>query len=65
MLNVTFAVESLKFVSKWSFSYFQSNLVARFVIIATVKVKLLPDLYTWAIVLIIIKHFEEILVKLK
>ena len=36
---------------KWSISYFQPILVAIFVTIATVKVKIISDLYTWAIVL--------------
>ena len=40
------------FAPKWSISYFQPVLAAVFVTIATVKVKLLPDLYTWVIVLI-------------
>ena len=39
-------------VPKWSLSYFQPILMANFVAIATVKVKLIPDFYTWAIVLI-------------
>ena len=33
-------------------SYFQPNLVAIVVTTATVKVELIPDFYTWAIVLI-------------
>ena len=40
------------FAPKWLISYFQPVLAAVFVTIATVKVKLIPDLYTWVIVLI-------------
>ena len=35
-------------VPKWSLSYFQPILMANFVTIATVKVKLIPDFYTLA-----------------
>ena len=44
------SVKGLKFASEWSLFNFQPILAAIFV--ATVKVKLIPDLYTWAIVLI-------------
>ena len=37
---------------KWSLSYFQPILAAIFVTIATVKIELIPDFYTWAVVLI-------------
>ena len=46
------ALSSLKFAQKWSISYFQPILVAIFVTIATVKAKLISDLYTLAIVLL-------------
>ena len=52
MLYVNFFVKCLKFAPKWSLSYFQPILVAIFVTIAMVKVKLIPDFSTWAIVLI-------------
>ena len=51
-LYVNCSVKHLNLAPKWSISYFQSILAAIFVIIATVKVKLISDLYTWAIVLI-------------
>ena len=41
----------LKFAPKWPISYIQPILVAIFVTIATVKVQLIPDFYTLAIVL--------------
>ena len=50
VLYVIFSVKNLKFVPKWSFTYFQPILGAIFVTIATVKVKLVPDFNTWAIV---------------
>ena len=52
VLYVNCSVNCLKFAPKWSISYFQPVLVAIFVTIATVKVKLISDLYTWVIVLI-------------
>ena len=51
MLNVNFFVKCLKFVPKWSISYFQPILVAIFITIARVKVKLNPDFNNWAIFL--------------
>ena len=60
VLCVNFAVKCLKTAPKWSLFYFQPILVAIFVTIATVKVKLIPDFYTWAIVLInLYKDFAE------
>ena len=50
MLIILF--KSLKFVPKRSLSYFQSILVTIIATIATVKFRLIPDSYTWAIVLI-------------
>ena len=41
-----------KIVPKWSLFYFQHILVAIFVTIARVKVRLIPYFYTWTIVLI-------------
>ena len=52
MLYVSFSVKSLKFAPKWSLSNFYPFLAVIFVTIATVKVKLIPDIYTWANVLI-------------
>ena len=46
------SVKCLKFAPKWSLSYFQPILAAVFVTIATVKLKSIPDFYTWTIVLI-------------
>ena len=46
------AWKSLKFGSKWQFLYFEPILLAIFVSIATEKVKLTPEFYTWAILLI-------------
>ena len=46
MLYINSSVTCLQFAPKWSFSYFQPILVAIFVTIATVKVELIPDLYT-------------------
>ena len=46
------SVKHLKFAPKWSISCFQPILVAIFVTIATVKVKLIQDFYTLVIVLI-------------
>ena len=40
------------YAPNWSLLYFQANFRAIFVTIATVKVKLIPNFYTWAIVLI-------------
>ena len=48
---VSLSVKHLKFVSKWSFSYFQPIFAAVFATIETVKVKLIPDFYNRAIVL--------------
>ena len=47
-----FSVKRLKFVLKWSISYFQPDLASIFVTITTVKGNLIPDFYTWAILLI-------------
>ena len=52
VLYINSSVKSLQFAPKWSFSYFQPILAAIFVTIATVKVELIPDLYTLAFVLI-------------
>ena len=52
MLYVNFSVKRLKFAPKWPISYFQPTLAAIFATIATVKVKLIGDVYTLAIVLI-------------
>ena len=52
MLYVNFSVKRLKFALKWQISYFQTTLVAIFVTIATVKVKIIGGFYTLAIVLI-------------
>ena len=52
MLYFNCSVKRLKFAPKWSIFYFQPVLVAIFVTIATVKVKLISDLYTWVIVVI-------------
>ena len=57
MLYVNCSVKRLEFAPKWSISYFQSVLAAIFVTIATVKVELISDLYTWVIVLI--NQYEE------
>ena len=40
---------SFKFGSKWQFLYFKPFLSAMFVTIATVKVKLMSDFYTWVV----------------
>ena len=48
---VYFSVKRLKFVPKWSLTYFQPILAAFYVTIAIVKVKLIPDIYTWAVFL--------------
>ena len=56
MLYVNRSVKRLKLALKLSISYFQPILVAIFVTIATVKVKLISDLYTWAFVLINYKN---------
>ena len=58
MLYVNFSVKRLKFALKWQISYFQTTLAAIFVTIATVKVKIIGDFYTLAIVLISLQ--EEI-----
>ena len=63
MLYVNFFDKRLKFAPKWSISYFHSILAAIFVTIATVKVKIIPDLYTWAIVLINYKLIRRIRLK--
>ena len=52
MLYVNCSVKHLKFAPKWSISYFQPVLAAIFVTIATLKVKIISDIYTWVIVLI-------------
>ena len=52
VLYVNVSVKCPKFGPKWSLSYFQPILVAILAIIAMVKVKLKPYLYTWDIVLI-------------
>ena len=52
MLYVNFSVKHLKFAPKWPISYFQPILAAIFVTIATVKVKIIRDVYTLAFVLI-------------
>ena len=52
MLFVNFAVKCVKFALKWSLFYFQPILAAIFVTIAMVKGRLIPDIYTLAIVLI-------------
>ena len=44
--------QSLKFGPKWQCLYFKPILSAIFVTIATVKVKYMPDIYTWIILLI-------------
>ena len=51
--GVNFLVRCFKFAPKWSISYIQPILAALFITIATVKVKLISFLFTWAIVLII------------
>ena len=61
VLFVNFSVKSLNFFPKWPLSYFQPILAAAFVTMVLVKVKLIPDFYTWAIVLI--KQEEEIVEK--
>ena len=58
MLYVNFSVKCLKFAKNGHFSIFQSILVAIFVTIAMVKVKLIPDFYTWTTVLI--NQYEKI-----
>ena len=52
MLYVNFSVKRLKFALKRTISYLQTTLAAIFVTIATVKVKIIGDLYTLSIVLI-------------
>ena len=52
MLYVNFSVKHLKFALKWTISYFQTTLEGIFVTIATVKVKIIGEFYTLAIVLI-------------
>ena len=52
VLFFNFSVKRLKFAPKWSLSYFQPILAAIFVTIATAKVIVISDLYTWVIVLI-------------
>ena len=52
VLYVNCSVKRQNFAPKWSISYIQPILAAFFVNIATVKVKLISDLYTWTIVLI-------------
>ena len=55
-IYVDFSVKCLKFVPKWSLIYFQLILSDIFAAIAMVKVKLHPDFYIWAIVLINIRR---------
>ena len=52
MLYVNFSanVDPLKFAPKWSISYIQPILVAIFVTIATLKIKVIGDLNTLVIV---------------
>ena len=50
MIYVNFSVNGPKFDPKWLFFYFQHILAAIFVTIATVKVELISDFYTLAIV---------------
>ena len=52
MLYVNFSVKCFKFAKNGHFSIFPLILVAIFVTIAMVKVKLIPDFYTWINVLI-------------
>ena len=52
VLYVNFSVKCLKISPKWSLFYFQPILAAIFVTIATVKVEIIPDFYTLAIVVI-------------
>ena len=52
MFYVNFSVKYFKCAPKWSLPYFRPILAAIFVTVATVKVKLKPDLYTWAIAII-------------
>ena len=52
VLYVNFYAKRLKAVPNWPLSYFQPILVAIFVTIAPVKVKIIPYIYTWDIVLI-------------
>ena len=47
-----FLLSNVSNAPKWSLSYFQPILVAIFVPMTTVKVELMPELYTLAIVLI-------------
>ena len=55
-IYVDFSVKCLKSVPKWSLNYYQLILSDIFAAIAMVKVKLLPDVYTWAIVQINIRR---------
>ena len=52
MLYVNFSVQCIEFAPKWSLFYFQPILTAIFVTIAMVKVELIPDFYTLAIIII-------------
>ena len=54
VLYINSSVTCLKLAKKWSFSYFQPVLAAIFVTIATVKVRSIQELYTPAIVLILL-----------
>ena len=47
-----FSVKHLRFCPKWPISYFQPILAAISITIATVKVKIIRDVYTLAFVLI-------------
>ena len=58
MLYVNWSVKPLKFAPKWSISFFQPILEAIFVTIATVKVKLIQDLYT--LVIVLVNQYEQI-----
>ena len=48
----SFSVKCFKFIPKWPVYFFQPILTTIFVTKATVKIKLIPDFHTWAIVLI-------------
>ena len=61
VLYVNYSIKFLKFAPKWPLSYFQPILVASFVTIAMVKVKFIPDVNNWAIVLI--NLYDEIVEK--
>ena len=52
VLYVIFSFKSLNFIPKWSLCYFQPISKAIFVTIATLKVKLILEFYSCAILLI-------------